>query len=181
MLILSYLILFLFIHMYTSVSIALCYEQMSIPCWQKIILNLGNELRIWHKRDRSHQPHRSFKCTQFYPKLCTFQAKTELIFLHIYSTACVLYPSLIITNILIQAVSFCFAYLLPVPIFLCLQRLCTMFQQVNSSVCFAFSSLSLHLPFTAPIPFCIHYWWPCFRSISTYSLKNLKLIDIHID
>lgn len=49
-------------HLCASVTLALWYEQSNIPCWQKIIINIGTELRIGHTKNRSHQPYCSFKC-----------------------------------------------------------------------------------------------------------------------
>lgn len=135
------------------------------------------ELRIWHKRNRNRQPHSSFKSSQFYPTLCTLFSISNQIYFLFFKYISI--PNLIFTNVPTKYVSFLLSSPTLSSNFLGLQILVTMLYQVNSSIYVIFAFLSPYLLFTASVLYSL--LMACFRSVSTYSLINLKFLKVYIE
>lgn len=124
----------------------------------------------------SHVPSSTTSCAPY------FQNKTKLgFFFQIYFTACVLSVNLIITNILysLKYVSFSLTYFL-FQFFMSAK----IGHQILSSK--FFNIFYIHFLISMFIMYCSNsvlylLLMVCFRSISTYSLRNLKLLKIYME
>lgn len=156
----SYLILFPFAPICASVSIALPYEWVSIPSWQKIILNLGTELRIRHKRNKSSATLWFQKCTILSQAIGTsFSIWNQISFLFFKSIpppVVSVSVNLINTKIATEDISLCYPHLFPLLCFHGFKRW---------SPCFIKSILQCILYLLPHLQ--IYYLLPQFCSIST--------------